>query len=195
MRFYAFLGALLFAMSFGLQSEEMITDSATDVSFPIKTTVDFDGKTVDLDATGVATRRKYTFKIYSIASYLQEGAKGDDKLAMIMNPENAKKMSMQWVRDVTLKRVVNGYRETIEEGAAKLNMSIAPQIDQFIGFFTKDVVNGDQHTFIWLPNNTVEVQVNGELVGSIQSLDFAKALWLVWFGDHGVVNRNQLIGK
>lgn len=83
-------------------SIESIQDNSTQEIFPKEISFDYEGKHYDLIATGVATRKKLFFKVYSIAHYLQKNAvpENGSKLQKIMSDNNAKQLTMKWVRDV-----------------------------------------------------------------------------------------------
>lgn len=184
----------LFAFSVGLYSVDEIKDAATNVTFPKTVTFDYQGKNYTLQNTGVSTRKKFFIKVYSIASYIQDAAqlKGGNVFKNILDSKNAKQLTFIWVRNVEQKRVRDGYQESLDKVIPK--GTLAAEIDKFVNFFG-DVKTNDKHIIRWLPDGTVTIQINGTDRGDIKSEDFAKALWAVWFGDHSVVSRNQLVSE
>lgn len=173
-----------------------LKDAATGEQFPAEITVSHQGKNYDLEATGVATRKKLIVKVYSIASYLQKGAQGSDPLAKIMSSENAKQLTIKWVRDVPVSKVVETYREsfkTVLEGSQ--GMDINKDIETYLSFFTQDAAKGGELVLRWFPKGYVEVLIDGKTAGTITSEPFAKALWSIWFGKKSVVNVDQLLSN
>src|SRR5262245_16792902 len=117
------LTLLLCAAAFGVyaqaarpMTQDVITDRTTGVTFPAQVSFTHDGTTYRLQATGVAKRKKFFVKVYSVASYLQADAmqRGGDILAAILQNDTAKQLTMKWVRGVEAARVQDGYRESLK---------------------------------------------------------------------------------
>ena len=98
-----------------------------------------------------------------------------------------------WVRNVDAKKVQDGYQESFRTAAGDQYEALKGEIDKYVGFFSQGVRDRDEHVIRWLPGGTIEVYINGDLKGSIQNPDFAKAVWSIWFGSKSVVNRNDLV--
>lgn len=180
---------VLFICAFSFCSADIV-DQATGESFPEQVTFDYNGKSYTLDATGVSTRKKLMFKVYSVASYLQAGENGKgNKFEQVMNPDLAKQLTMKWVRDVNAAKVQDGFKSSLVS-----NQAPKSETDQFISFFS-DVSKGDETVLRYIPGGTVEVLINGSSAGTIQNQDFANALWLIWFGNNSVVKRDQLVSE
>lgn len=191
-----FLGLLLAGLFFlPLQAEPHIKSSATGVTFPKQVSFSHDGKNYDLDITGVATRKKFFVKVYSVASYLQNEAIGKgDILQEIMSDAWAKQLTLKWVHDGDLKRVRDGYLESFKNALADQQFQeLQSEINQYLSFFTQDVRKGDVHTLRWLPGGNIEILINDQSVGSIANEKFAHALWSLWFGSKSFVNRKSLL--
>jgi len=183
MKFCSFLVFLMCIFSF---CSAEVVDEATGESFPEQVSFDYKGKSYTLDATGVSTRKKLIFKVYSIASYLEKGGSGD-KFEQVMNPDLAKQLTMKWVRDVNAAKVQDGFKSSLVSNQAPIS-----ETGQFISFFG-DVKKGDETVLRYIPGGIVEVLVNGATAGTIENQEFANALWLIWFGDGSVVKRDQLV--
>lgn len=177
------------------QTEE-IRDSSTGSFFPREVTVTYEGKSYTLQATGVATRKKFFVKVYSVAHYLQKDAfpVNGDKFAEILTDGKAKQLTIKWVHKADAKKVQEGYLESFKNSlTAEEFTGLKSKIEQYAHFFAADVQKGDEHILRWFPGGTIEVVINGEKAGSITDPAFAKGLWSLWFGDKSVVDRNQLI--
>lgn len=198
MKFSVFkIFALFFCFfSLGLHAEGDIRDSSTGVVFPREVSFENEGKQYHLQATGVATRKKFFVKVYSIASYLQNGGESQstDKFQKIMLDDNAKQLTMKWVHEGSADKVQDGYRESFKNAVSGSQYDqLQNEIGKFVGFFNKDVQKGDEHILRWLPGGYVEVIINGKQAGNITNPEFAKALWNIWFGSRSVVDRNNLV--
>lgn len=195
---FLMLFTCLFASGLNAQ-ENTVVDRSTRESFPSEVSFEANGKQYDLQATGVATRKKMIVKVYSVAHYLQKGISKSnyaDKLQSIMSDDTAKQLSIKWLRDIGADKVQGGFEESFHkvlqgQGYAHLK----GEINNFLQFFNQGVRKGDESVIRWLPGGYVEVLLNGTKVGSLTSADFAKALWSIWFGQNSVVNRNDLISQ
>ena len=190
MKYFMYL-ALLMGLVWGSSYAATIEDKATGQTFPSEVSFDYGGKDYTLEATGVATRKKFMFKVYSVASYLQEGGNGQgDKIQQIMQPDSAKQLTLKWVRNVNAEKVQNGFRNSLEKVIT--DGGLRGEVDKFVSFFNEDVKVGDEQVLRWVPGGTIVVIINGTEKGTIENQEFAKALWNVWFGKKSVVKRDDL---
>lgn len=198
MRFiYGFLFFCGCAFS-SLYGQETLVDSSTGESFPKEVTFDQDGKSYQLEATGVATRKKLIIKVYSIAHYLQKGAAkpGADNVAAILSDDNAKQLTIKWVRGVGGDQVQESYQEALHKTfSAEEYAQLKSEIEAFLNFFRQGAEKGDVFVLRWLPGGILDVEINGKEVGSVSNKLFAKGLWSVWLGDNSVVNRKNLLSQ
>ena len=110
-----------------------------------------------------------------------------------MQDDKAHQLTMKWVYPAPLDKVKDGYVESFKNVLADQEYTkVQNEIDQFIGFYKQDIQKGDEHILRWLPGGNVDVIFNGNKVGSIKNLDFAKALWGIWFGPSPAVNKDNL---
>lgn len=191
------LSCLAFFCAFNLHAANDVIDKATGESFPTTISFENQGKKFELDITGVATRKKLLFKVYSVAHYLQKGVViGSDPIQAILSDDNAKQLTIKWVRDVPGDKVRDGYEESFKTAISGPDYAqLKSAIDTYIGFFNQDVKKGDVHTIRWIPSGIIEVQINGKVVGKVTSPEFAKGLWNIWFGNKSVVNRDNLLSS
>lgn len=188
--------ALFFCFSsfLTLHADE-IRDNATGTVFPSEVSFEYGGKDYHLQATGVATRKKFFVAVYSVASYLEQGPKGGsgDKFQEFMQDYKAKQLSFAWLRNVNADKVRETYQESFKNAVSGSEYSqLQNDINKYIRFFNRDFQKGDEQIIRWIPGGNVEVIINGETVGSINNPDFARALWKIWFGEKSVVNRDNL---
>ena len=182
---------------FALVSSVAAQDSQTQIDgFPKTISFDSSRTKYNLGLTGTSTRKKFFVKIYNIGSYLQDYTPGSkqDILADIMQDSKAKQLTIKWVHDVSFAKVQEGYIESFNNnlGAASFNQ-IQNQINEFVLTFNTNVTKGDVHILRWTPGGNVEVIINDRVLTRIRNLEFAKALWGIWFGDKSVVDKSKLI--
>lgn len=183
----ALLG-LLFACIFLSVFAEDIRDSSTGPTFPKEVSFTQNGKEYQLQATGVATRKKFIVKVYTVAHYMQPGTK-----EQILQDGLAKQLSIKWVHEAPAAKIVEGYRESFKNVFSDSEAAqLRNEIDSYIQLFRQDLRKGDEQTLRWLPGGNLEVLLNGKSVGHITSVPFVKGLWSIWFGPKSVVDRNKM---
>lgn len=173
-----------------------VTEPSTERTFPKEVTFKSGESSYSLNLTGVAVRKKFVFKVYGMAHYMQDPIRGSkqDVLKSILVDGRAKQISMVFVRDVDLGKIQETYREGFKNNASSDELrTIEPLVNTFVGYFTKDVKENDQFVLRWLPGGTVSVTVQGEEKPPITDLTFARVLWSIWFGEDSIVDREDLI--
>lgn len=179
--------ALMCAFSMSLWGD--LVDTKTNVSFPSEVSFTFNGKQYDLRATGVATRKKFLVKVYSVAHYLQNGASNDQ----ILQDDTAKQLTIKSVYDASVQKVQDGYRESFHKAFPGAEYAKNEKdIEKFISFFKTDMKKGDEVVIRWIPGGNVETLINGNLVGTITNKEFATGLWNIWFGPESIVKSEDL---
>lgn len=190
---FKLLLALFTVLSMAGFSKE-VKDEATGLTFPEKVTIEKDGKTYQLSNTGVATRRKLIVKVYSIASYLQDGAyKGGDKFAPLEGDEFAKELILKFNHDVSGEKVRSSFDEALKTTLSPADYAaLQPQITQILSVFN-DVKPGDEYVIRALPGGYVDIVQNGKVLSSVTNAAFSKGLWAIWVGPNSYVKRENLV--
>jgi len=177
---------------------ESITDKSTGKSFPAEVTFKFDDTDYNLKATGIATRKKFFVKVYSIAHYMQDPQKGtlNEVMQEVMNDKRAKQFTAVWLRPVDEKKIHDSYMEALrknlgDEGFEKHS----EDVNQFLAFFGGGAQTNDTHIVRWIPEGVIEVEINDEVKGQIKNEEFAKAVWEIWLGPRSVVKREELVSR
>ena len=193
--FALFLGMLLTA---SLQGQEMVKEPSTGKSFPAAVSIASNGVTYPLSLTGVTVRKKMIFKVYGMAHYIQDPVRGkkDAVLNAMTVDGKAKMIVMDFARDVDAGKIRDTYMEGLKDNASVQEWtSIQPAADQFVGFFTQDVKEGDQFVLRWLPGGIVSVAIAGIDKPVITNQQFARVLWSIWFGQNSIVDREDLVDR
>lgn len=180
-------------------THQSIEDTSTGVSFPKEVSFEENGKQVTLEATGVATRQKLFTKIYSVVHYLQDpSSKSQTALfeEILHNDSKAKQLTLHWVRAVNTKSIKEAYEEAIHKTMSEEERNnMSAEIATFLGFFKQDANVGDIYTFRWTPKGLLSFEINGNKIGKIDNIVFAKAIWSIWLGKQSVVNRAKLVAN
>jgi len=189
------LALLLFSTISRLEGP--IVDQVTGKSFP--NYVEFTANDVDyvLQSTGVATRTKFFSNLYSIAHYMENAATipySSDIWKQIFQDTLAKQLTLVWISTANSKSVNEAYKETFKTTLSQTQLrKLRAEINQFLAIAAKSVSPNDRHVFRWIPGGTLEIEINGEKAGTIQSIEFLNALWGIWLGPNSIINRYLLI--
>lgn len=188
--------ALLAMCALPLLAQETVKESSTGKNFPKQVTFTHDGTEYVLSITGTAVRKKMVFKVYGIAHYLQDAAIGsaEEGLTAAMSGDKAKQITMDFARNVGPDKIQEAYLESFKKNATAEEMAeIQPLLDQFVGYFDKEVKENEQYILRWLPGGTVLAIIQGEEKPAITSETFARVLWSTWLGKNSIVDRNKLV--
>lgn len=143
-------------------------------------TIELGGKKLVLNGLGVREATILNIDVYVAGLYLER--KSSDAAAIIRSP-GPKRLTLQFVRDVDRKDIVNAWNEGFEKNAGANQSKLAARVAQLNAWMT-DLKTGDQLVFSHLPNRGVTVQIQGKTRGTIEGDDFAQALFSIWLGSH-----------
>lgn len=129
---------------------------------------------------GAGFRKKFIIKVYVGALYLTQKAQGADAVASM---PGAKRITSQFVYKHVSKEKLD---QSWKKGIAQNNpdgvwQKMRERTARLSSFFT-DMKEGDSFAIDFIPSKGVEVYVNGQLKGSVEGDDFARALLNVWIG-------------
>ncbi len=127
---------------------------------------------------GAGLRKKFVVKVYAGALYLLQ--KSND-VAKIVSADEPMAIRMHFIHDsVAPDKLIAAWNE----GFAKTNTSaIKAQIDKFNAFFKQDAKKGDIYDLVYLPGQGVSFSINSKMIGTIEGLEFKKALFGIWLTD------------
>jgi hypothetical protein len=151
-----------------------------DARFPERIASRIGGTDLNMRLTGSATRTKYGFRVYAIASYVQEGARvvGPEALA---RAGVHKQLHLIFERDVDGETMAQSFRDAI--GMNHPAPAFSAELAQLEGFFRANPTRKGDH--IWL-THVPGVGLGCHLVGkqpmTIANVDFAHAAWETYLG-------------
>ena len=190
--------ALVFILGAQSPAQETVQEPSTGKSFPVSVTYARDGVEYRMALTGVAVRKKLVFKVYGMAHYAQDPAQGtkDEALAAMLVDGKARQITMDFARDVDAAKIREAYMDGFRDNATAEELkSIQPLVDQFVGFFSKEVKENQQFVVRWLPGGVVVATVAGEEKPPITGDLFARVLWSIWLGKDSIVDREELVAR
>ena len=134
------------------------------------------GKTLVLNGLGVRTATVLKVKVYVVGLYLE--SKSSDAKAIIESNQ-AKRIEMHFVHDVSAKKLRDGWSEAFESNYQNV-AGIKDEIAKFNASM-RDVKSGDS-IVLDFSGDKVDVLVNGTKVDSIKGNPFQQAALNIWLG-------------
>ena len=127
---------------------------------------------------GAGLRKKFIVKVYAGGLYLLQ--KSNDA-AKIIAADEPMAIRMHFIHDsVSADKLIAAWNE----GFAKTNSaSVKTQIDRFNAFFKQDAKKGDVYDLVYIPGQGVNFSINGKMIGTVEGLEFKKALFGIWLSD------------
>jgi hypothetical protein len=157
-----------------------VKESSTGVEFPAQTNAA--GKPVAITGTGV--RKKFGFKVYAIASYLEAGKldKSRDPYSQLLTDGPTKLIVMHFVRSVDAGKIRETFLEGLEKNIPNYKGSPARKdAEAFLNAMT-DVGEGDKIELTWSQGGKLNVKIKGQSRGDFQNPLLAQAVWGIWLG-------------
>ena len=127
---------------------------------------------------GAGIRKKVIFKVYAGALYLLEK---NNNAQTIIQADEPMSVKMHFIfKSVSPEKLIEAWNS----GFSKNDTSnLQNKIDTFNSFFTKDAKKDDIYDIIYIPEQGTSVYMNNELKGTIQGLEFKKAVFSIWLGE------------
>lgn len=157
-----------------------VAGGAGDARFPATIAIRIGGQPVRMALTGTALRTKYTFRVYTIASYVQEkvAVRSPEALAALDAP---KQLHLIFERDVDGATMADSFRESIGRGHPA--PAFAAELSQLEGHFVANPVKrGDNVRLTHVPGVGLWVQLNARPGLVIRGVAFAQAAWGTYLG-------------
>ena len=132
----------------------------------------------ELTLNGAGLRKKVIIKVYACALYLLE-KESDAKSIIEVDEPIAVKMHFIY-KAVAPEKLIEAWNT----GFGKSDISnLQEEIKTFNSYFTKDAVKNDVYDIIYVPEVGTSVYMNNELKGTIQGLEFKRAVFSIWLGE------------
>jgi hypothetical protein len=134
----------------------------------------------DLVFNGGDKRTKFMMKVYVAGLYLKQKS-SDAK--MIMDADEPMSIRLQITSGlVTPDKMKTAIDEGFENSTGGNIAPIKAKTEAFTAVF-KDLSNGVVYDFTYVPGKGVAIFKNGQMVSTIQGLEFKKALFGIWLCD------------
>lgn len=138
------------------------------------------GKTVKLNLTGVGLRSKIGIRVYTAASYIQDGTAA--KTAEdVVKADAVRLIHLVMERTVESAEFIGAFKDAV--GKNHPADKFAAEFKQIIDALgEKSAAKGDHVTLLFVPGSGVRIQLADKLDVTVKGDDFARALWEVYLG-------------
>ncbi|QIT56680.1 hypothetical protein HC341_16655 [Aquisalimonas sp. 2447] len=174
--------AVAVAASLFLSTAPVQGDTVRSQGVDIPRQAEVDGAPVVLFGHGVA-RYARIFRVYVAAMYGPEDTAPEDLLAS----DVPRRLAITYLRDVGADDIREATRVVLDEQFNEDEMAeLADRFDSFNALY-QDVGDGDQYVYEYRPDGEESrLYFNGELQGSVNGADFARAYLGIWLGDNAL---------
>jgi hypothetical protein len=159
---------------------EMVGVAGSSVQYPTVAEATANGKAVRVVLTGTAMRTKLGFKVYTVASYIQDGVPARTAEQLVEAPA-VKALHLVMQRDVEGPSMSASIRTGI-----RLNYpadAFAAELAQFEQSLKDQELTKGQHiSLISVPGSGLHCKVPGKADVVIPNPAFAKAVWQIYLG-------------
>ncbi|TYT75861.1 chalcone isomerase family protein [Desulfobotulus mexicanus] len=148
-------------------------------------TMILEGENLILNGAGI--RKRAFMNLYVGALYVKEKS---SNATTLINADAPMAIRLHITSGmITRERMLDAINEGFDAATGGNITPIKPQIDTLNGFFNDEIKDGDLIELAYTPASGVIMSKNGETRGSIEGLDFKKALFAIWLGDKPADNR------
>jgi len=142
---------------------------------------------------GAGLRKKLIIKVYAAGLYLTEASNNANT---VLENDKAMALRMHFIyKKVSEEKLITAWNEGF--GSAATSEELKPKVDLFNSFFSEPALKGDIYDIIYEPGKGTSVFMKGELKGTIEGIDFKKAVFSIWLGENtGLPKlREKLLGQ
>ncbi len=157
--------------------QSAIAKECAGVGFPDQ--VQADGASLTLNGLGLRLATLLKVKVYVGALYV---AKPATDAAAILGSNGPYELVLHFVRNVGADDLRKGWDEGFEKNAGAQLPALKDRIATLNGWMA-DVKSGQKLTFTQKPGRGVQVNVAGNVKGTISGDDFAKVFLSIWLGN------------
>lgn len=153
-------------------------------------TVEIGDQTLALNGMGL--RKKAIIKVYVAGLFLTE--KMNDAEA-ILAADSARRTAMEFRFGVSAAKMCDAWQEGLEKNTADPTDELKAKFDTLCGY-QADMEKGEMMVYTYVPGKGTDVEIKGEVKGTIEGKDFADALFACWIGPEppGAAFKKGLLG-
>jgi hypothetical protein len=140
--------------------------------------IQLDGTRLQLNGLGLRQATIFKINVYVAGLYLENKTGNADE---IINSNKPRRLVLQFLLDVGLADITQGWSEAFEANAGSALASLQDRIATLNSWMT-DIKTDDRLVFTYKPGAGVQVETGGTVKGTIKGDDFARALFSIWLG-------------
>ena len=159
----------------------------------IPDTETFQGETLNLNGAGV--REKLWIDLYAGGLYLSEKSSDASEIVSANSPMSIKLHIVSKL--ITSDKMIEAVNEGFENSTGGKTAPIASKIDKFRSFFMEEIKKNDVFDIVYLPSQGVVAYKNDKELGSIEGMEFKKALFGIWLSNRPADDdlKEAMLGK
>lgn len=149
----------------------------------------------ELVLNGAGVREKFWIDLYAGALYLDQKSDNAEK---IINADKPMAVRLHIVsRLISSKKMIKAVEEGFENSTNKHTEPLEDRIQQFISAFESKIQREDVFDIVYKPGTGVVSFKNGKKVGTVEGLDFKKALFGIWLSNRPADDdlKEAMLGK
>jgi len=160
--------------------------------FAREITLEHDGTSYDMVATGSHKRKKFFFSVYAAVAYAEasvfDGPVDEDTDAGAIALESSKplRMHLKMLRGLDSSKITNGINEALEKTAVRPIEEIADERERFVELFDGELDEDQSLVMTWWPGEGLEIAMDDEVLDTIAGDAFARAFFEIYFGPEPV---------
>ncbi|MUP47102.1 chalcone isomerase [Gramella sp. BOM4] len=148
------------------------------VSLPNSET--FQGESLSLNGAGV--REKLWIDLYAGGLYL---ANKSSNASTIMSANEPMAIKLHIVSKlISSEKMIEAVNEGFENSTNGNTAPLKAKIDKFKSFFMEEITKNDVFDIVYLPSKGVVAYKNDKELGTIEGMDFKKALFGIWLSNN-----------
>lgn len=165
---------LIAIMSVGLTSAQTKVGG---VNLPDSET--FQNQTLTLNGAGV--REKLWIDLYAGGLYLTKKSSDASAIVSANDPMSIKLHIVSKL--ITSDKMMDAVNEGFENSTGGKTKPLAAKIEKFQSFFMEEIKKNDVFDIVYLPTEGVICYKNNKELGTIEGMDFKKALFGIWLSN------------
>lgn len=161
------------------------------VNLPNK--VNFQGQSLELNGAGV--REKLWIDLYAGGLYLKQ--RSSDASA-IMSADEPMSIKLHIVSKlISSEKMIEAVNEGFENSTSGNTKPLASEIEKFKSFFMEEITKNDVFDIVYVPSKGVMAYKNNKELGTIEGMDFKKALFGIWLSNNPADDdlKEAMLGK
>lgn len=153
----------------------------------------FQGKSLNLNGAGV--REKLWIDLYAGGLYLAEKSSDASAIVAADKPMSIKLHIVSKL--ITSEKMMDAVNEGFENSTNGNTKPLEAKIKKFQGFFMEEIKKNDVFDIVYIPGNGVTAYKNDKELGTIDGMDFKKALFGIWLSNRPADDdlKEAMLGK